>query len=172
MNTYYPPLLRFTKALLRFLDRGRMINLREIRGHRPALFPVHIVQAVAHHVHDVKLHLRLLAKNLSLLNLIDSRFTIATRKLQRLRGTNVPPARAGNQAQPQRIEFPRGQRPRLAGDAGGAGCLLASAPYQSRVARKVDPRDFAWQSSASCAAERTAIRCREGVTAGTLFELP
>jgi hypothetical protein len=50
----------------------------------------------------------ILANNLSLLNLIDSRFTIATRKLQRLYGTNIAPARPNNQAQPQRIELPEG----------------------------------------------------------------
>ena len=45
----------------------------------------------------------ILANNLSLLNLIDSKFTIGTRKLQRLYGLSITPARPNNQAQPQRL---------------------------------------------------------------------
>lgn len=48
----------------------------------------------------------ILANDLSLLNLIDSKFTIVTRKLQKLYGLNVTPPRPKEQQQPQRIELP------------------------------------------------------------------
>ncbi len=48
----------------------------------------------------------ILANDLSLLNLIDSKFTIVTRKLQKLYGLNVKPPRPNEQQQPQRIELP------------------------------------------------------------------
>jgi hypothetical protein len=49
----------------------------------------------------------ILANDLSILDLIDSKWTIATRKLQKhLYDTNIRPARPNNQEQPQRIELP------------------------------------------------------------------
>ena len=48
----------------------------------------------------------ILANNLSLLNLIESDFTITTRKLQKLYGLNVVPPRQDKSGQPQRIELP------------------------------------------------------------------
>lgn len=48
----------------------------------------------------------ILSSNLSLLNLLDSPFTIATRKLQKLYGLDVKVAREGNKESPQRIELP------------------------------------------------------------------
>jgi hypothetical protein len=49
------------------------------------------------------------ANDLSILDFIDSRWTIATRKLQKvLYKTAIRPARANNQEQPQRIELPEG----------------------------------------------------------------
>ncbi len=51
----------------------------------------------------------ILANDLSLLDLIDSKWTIATRKLQKvLYNTSIKPARPDNQEQPQRIELPEG----------------------------------------------------------------
>ncbi|MDP9170557.1 MAG: DUF1592 domain-containing protein, partial [Acidobacteriota bacterium] len=50
----------------------------------------------------------ILANDLSLLNLIDSKFTIATKKLQKLYGLSVPPPRKDIAGQPQRIELPEG----------------------------------------------------------------
>jgi hypothetical protein len=51
----------------------------------------------------------ILANDLSILDLLDSKWTIATRKLQRvLYKTDVKPARPNNQEQPQRIELPEG----------------------------------------------------------------
>jgi mono/diheme cytochrome c family protein len=49
------------------------------------------------------------ANDLSILDFLDSKWTIATRKLQKvLYNTNVKPARPNNQEQPQRIELPEG----------------------------------------------------------------
>jgi hypothetical protein len=51
----------------------------------------------------------ILSHDLSLLDLLDSKWTIATRKLQRvLYKTAIKPARPDNQEQPQRIELPEG----------------------------------------------------------------
>ena len=49
----------------------------------------------------------ILANDLSILDLLDSKWTIATRKLQKvLYKTRIRPARPNNQEQPQRIELP------------------------------------------------------------------
>lgn len=48
----------------------------------------------------------ILSNDLSLLNLLDSKFTIATKKLQKLYGLNVKPPRGDNGSAPQRIELP------------------------------------------------------------------
>jgi hypothetical protein len=72
----------------------------------------------------------ILAKDLSLLNLIDSKFTIATRKLQRLWGTNIAPVRANNQAQPQRIELPEGSH---RGGLLGMPAVLAVSSHPHRT---------------------------------------
>ena len=81
----------------------------------------------------------ILANDLSVLNLLDSKWTIATRKLQKvLYKTAIKPARPNNQEQPQRIELPEGQRSRRsAGHGGGAGRVVASAPDQPGAARQV-----------------------------------
>ena len=51
----------------------------------------------------------ILSHDLSLLDLLDSKWTIATRKLQKvLYNTAIKPARPDNQEQPQRIELPDG----------------------------------------------------------------
>ncbi len=51
----------------------------------------------------------ILVNNLSILDLLDSNWTIATKKLQRvLFRTSIKPARPDNQEQPQRIELPEG----------------------------------------------------------------
>jgi hypothetical protein len=72
----------------------------------------------------------ILSNNLSLLNLIDSKFTIATRKLQRLYGTNIPPARPNNQQQPQRIELPEGSN---RGGLLGMAAVLAVSSHPHRT---------------------------------------
>jgi hypothetical protein len=72
----------------------------------------------------------ILANDLSLLNLIDSKFTIATRKLQRLWGTNIAPARPNNQAQPQRIELPEGSN---RGGLLGMPAVLAVSSHPHRT---------------------------------------
>jgi hypothetical protein len=72
----------------------------------------------------------ILANDLSLLNLIDSKFTIATRKLQRLYETKIAPARPNNQAQPQRIELPEGSR---RGGLLGMAAVLAVSSHPHRT---------------------------------------
>lgn len=71
------------------------------------------------------------ANNLSVLDLIDSKWTIATRKLQKvLYGTNIKPARPNNQEQPQRIELPEGSR---RGGLLGMPAVLAVSSHPHRT---------------------------------------
>jgi hypothetical protein len=72
----------------------------------------------------------LLANDLSLLNLIDSKFTIATRKLQRLYGLNVKPPRPNAGGQPQRIELPDDSH---RGGLLGMAAVLAVSSYAHRT---------------------------------------
>jgi hypothetical protein len=72
----------------------------------------------------------ILANDLSLLNLIDSKFTIVTRKLQRLYGLNLKPARANNGQQPQRVELPEGTH---RGGLLGMSAILAVSSYPHRT---------------------------------------
>ena len=72
----------------------------------------------------------LLANDLSLLNLIDSKFTIATRKLQKLYGLNVKPPRPDAGGQPQRIELPEGSH---RGGLLGMAAVLAVSSYPQRT---------------------------------------
>jgi hypothetical protein len=72
----------------------------------------------------------ILANDLSLLNLIDSKFTIVTRKLQRLYGLNVKPPRPNNGQQPQRIELPEGSH---RGGLLGMSAILAVSSYPHRT---------------------------------------
>jgi mono/diheme cytochrome c family protein len=67
--------------------------------------------------------------DLPLLNLIDSRFTIATRKLQKLYGLNVKPPRDGS-GQPQRIELPENSH---RGGLLGMSAVLAVSSYAHRT---------------------------------------
>ncbi|MBS1875567.1 MAG: DUF1592 domain-containing protein [Acidobacteria bacterium] len=60
----------------------------------------------------------IIVNNLPLLDLIDSKWTIATRKLQKLYGLNVKPPKPDTAQQPQRIELP---------EASGRGGLLGMA---------------------------------------------
>lgn len=71
-----------------------------------------------------------LRNDLSVLDLLDSKWTIATRKLQRLFGTSVKPARPNNQAQPQRIELPEGTR---RGGLLGMPAVLAVSSHPHRT---------------------------------------
>lgn len=72
----------------------------------------------------------ILSNDLSLLNLIDSKFTIATRKLQKLYGLNVKPPRADNGQQPQRIELPEGTN---RGGILGMAAILAVTSHPHRT---------------------------------------
>jgi hypothetical protein len=72
----------------------------------------------------------LLANDLSLLNLLDSKFTIATRKLQKLYGLNVKPPRPEAGGQPQRIELPEGSH---RGGLLGMAAVLAVSSYPQRT---------------------------------------
>jgi hypothetical protein len=73
----------------------------------------------------------ILANDLSLLDLIDSKWTIATKKLQKvLYNTNVNPVRASNQEQPQRIELPEGSH---RGGLLGMSAVLAISSHPHRT---------------------------------------
>jgi hypothetical protein len=73
----------------------------------------------------------ILANNLSVLDLLDSKWTIATRKLQQtLYGTRVRPARPNNQEQPQRIELPEGSQ---RGGLLGMSAVLAVSSHPHRT---------------------------------------
>ncbi len=72
----------------------------------------------------------ILTNNLSLLNLIDSKFTIATRKLQKLYGLNVKPPRPDVGQQPQRIELPEGTN---RGGLLGMAAVLAVSSHPHRT---------------------------------------
>jgi hypothetical protein len=70
----------------------------------------------------------ILANDLSLLNLIDSNFTIATKKLQKLYGLSVVPPRKDISGQPQRIELPEGSH--RGGLLGMSAVLIVSSHAQ------------------------------------------
>ena len=73
----------------------------------------------------------ILANDLSLLDLIDSKWTIATRKLQKvLYNTSIKPARPDNQEQPQRIELPEGSH---RGGLLGMSAVLAISSHPHRT---------------------------------------
>jgi hypothetical protein len=73
----------------------------------------------------------ILANDLSLLDLIDSKWTIATRKLQKvLYNTSIKPARPDNQEQPQRIELPDGSH---RGGLLGMSAVLAISSHPHRT---------------------------------------
>jgi hypothetical protein len=71
------------------------------------------------------------ANDLSVLDFIDSKWTIATRKLQKvLYKTSIRPARPNNQEQPQRIELPEGSR---RGGLLGMSAVLAVSSHPHRT---------------------------------------
>ena len=73
----------------------------------------------------------ILVNNLSLLDLLDSKWTIATRKLQKvLYKTSIKPARPNNQEQPQRIELPEGSH---RGGLLGMTAILAVSSHPHRT---------------------------------------
>ncbi|HYP07458.1 MAG TPA: DUF1588 domain-containing protein [Bryobacteraceae bacterium] len=73
----------------------------------------------------------MIVHDLPVLDLLDSKWTIATKKLQQtLYGTNVTPARADNQAQPQRIELPEGSQ---RGGLLGMSAVLAVSSHPHRT---------------------------------------
>lgn len=71
-----------------------------------------------------------LAKNLSLLTLIDSDFTIATRKLLKLYSLDVAMPRKDAQQQPQRVELPAGSH---RGGVLSMAAVLAVSSYPGRT---------------------------------------
>ncbi len=73
----------------------------------------------------------ILANDLSILDLLDSKWTIATRKLQKVvYGTSIKPARPNNQEQPQRIELPEGSH---RGGLLGMPAVLAISSHPHRT---------------------------------------
>ena len=71
----------------------------------------------------------ILAKDLSLLNLLDSKFTITTRKLQKLYGKDVLPPKKESGA-PQRVELPEGSN---RGGLLGMSAILAVSSHPQRT---------------------------------------
>jgi len=69
----------------------------------------------------------ILANDLSLLNLLDSKFTITTRKLQRLYGLNI---KQRKDSQPQRVELPEGSN---RGGLLGMSAILAVSSHPQRT---------------------------------------
>ena len=73
----------------------------------------------------------ILANDLSILDLLDSNWTIATKKLQKvLYGTSIKPSRPDNQEQPQRIELPEGSH---RGGLLGMSAVLAVSSHPHRT---------------------------------------
>jgi hypothetical protein len=73
----------------------------------------------------------IVANDLSLLNLLDSKFTIATKKLQKLYGLNVKPPRSDIGAEsPQRIELPEDSH---RGGLLGMSAVLAVSSHPQRT---------------------------------------
>ncbi|MCU1329453.1 MAG: Planctomycete cytochrome [Bryobacterales bacterium] len=72
----------------------------------------------------------ILANDLSLLNLIDSKFTITTKKLQKLYGLSIDPPRKDRGSQPQRIELPEGTH---RGGLLGMSAILAVSSHPQRT---------------------------------------
>jgi hypothetical protein len=71
----------------------------------------------------------ILAKDLSLLNLLDSKFTITTKKLQKLYGKDVLPPKKDSSA-PQRVELPEGSN---RGGLLGMSAILAISSHPHRT---------------------------------------
>ena len=72
----------------------------------------------------------ILTNNLSLLNLLDSKFTIVTKKLQKLYDLNVKPPRPEAGSQPQRIDLPEGSH---RGGLLGMSAVLTVSSYPHRT---------------------------------------
>ena len=72
----------------------------------------------------------IVANDLSLLNLLDSNFTIATRKLQKLYGLDVKPPLADKAESPQRIELPPNSH---RGGLLGMSAVLAISSHPQRT---------------------------------------
>ncbi len=73
----------------------------------------------------------ILVNDLSILDLLDSKWTIATKKLQKvLYNTSVKPARPNNQEQPQRIELPEDSH---RGGLLGMSAVLAISSHPQRT---------------------------------------
>ncbi len=117
---------RFVEQWLGTRELGRTIQPD------PKLFPMYADDELRSDIRyqPIMFFHELLVNNLSLLNLIDSRFTVATRKLQRLYGLNVPPPRANAGGQPQRIELPEGSH---RGGLLGMSAVLIASSYPHRT---------------------------------------
>ncbi len=72
----------------------------------------------------------ILSNDLSLLNLLDSKFTITTKKLQKLYGLNVKPSSGDNTSAPQRIELPEDSH---RGGLLGMSAVLAVSSHPQRT---------------------------------------
>ncbi len=119
-------LTRFVEQWLGTRELGRSINPDA------KLFPMFADDELRADIRyqPVMFFREILVNNLSLLNLIDSGFTIATRKLQKLYGLNVKPPRPDAGGQPQRIELPEGSH---RGGMVGMSAVLIASSYPHRT---------------------------------------
>ena len=117
---------RFVEQWLGTRELGRSINPD------PQLFPMFSDDELRSDIRyqPVMFFREILANDLSLLNLIDSNFTVATRKLQRLYGLNIKPPRPDAGGQPQRIELPEGSH---RGGLLGMSAVLITSSYPQRT---------------------------------------
>jgi mono/diheme cytochrome c family protein len=117
---------RFVEQWLGTRELGRSINPD------PKLFPMFSDDELRSDIRyqPVMFFREILANDLSLLNLIDSNFTVATRKLQRLYGLNIKPPRPDAGGQPQRIELPEASH---RGGLLGMSAVLITSSYPHRT---------------------------------------
>lgn len=117
----------------RFVEQW--LGTRELgRTHTPdaKLFPAFADEELRSDIRyqPVVFFAEILRNDLSLLNLIDSPFTTATNKLQRLYGLKVKPPRPDAGGQPQRIELPAGSQ---RGGLLGMSAVLIASSYPHRT---------------------------------------
>ena len=113
----------------------------------------------------------LMLRNMSLLNLLDSKYTIGTSNLAKHFGVELP-LKTNARKQPQWLELPAGiQSRRTARNARRPGGVLPSLSHQPGPARRMDPRfDSGYSASASSAKRPALEEAQDGVAAKSVRE--
>lgn len=117
---------RFVEQWLGTRELGRDIKPDQ------TLFPIYYddeIQAAIRY-EPILFFQEILSKNLSLFTLLDAKFTIIPKKMQKLYGINVPMPRKEAAQQPQRIELPEGSH---RGGLLGMAAVLAVSSYPQRT---------------------------------------